>query len=442
MKWRDGYRRIFDEFASNKNCLQSKAMNFQMNISEFQKIVGQRSLYIWGGGHFGITVLYALKRHNIHLAGIIDTYHAGNILCGFEMLSPDTVLQNIDKEIFIIIATGLFENEVAAECVKNGLQENSDFISLTVLKPYHFEIEVAGFCNLRCLTCPQGNYPEKLRGQMMDLKTYTKVLDKLLEEVPFLGDIQLYSWGEPLLNPALANIIALTNERGLSTAISSNLSLNCDLANIVKARPKWFRISVSGYGESYPIVHRGGNWPLVKKNLQALSQLRDKYSPEMYVEVNYHIYKHNQNDVAKMKELCKQLGFHLRTNYAFLDPLEVLFDYIEKKPLTRVVKTARNKLMIDIGDAIEMAQDDDSQYCLYENTVVIHSDLSVRNCAHLYDEKLNTRCDNFLKYSFSEISGLLSKRDVCRKCKKYHLHRYFNVHLNKGTDPNEFVKVN
>ncbi len=354
-----------------------------MDISEFKKIVGQRALYIWGGGHFGIAVLHALKRNHIPVAGIIDTYNPGNIFCGFEMVSPDEVLQNDTKEIFIIIATGLFENEVADHCVKNGLKENSDFIRYTLLKPYHFEIDVAGICNLHCLTCPQGNYPEKLRGQMMDLKTYTKVLDKLVEEVPFLGDIQLYSWGEPLLNPELADIIAVTSERGLAAAISSNLSLNSDLTNIVKARPKWFRISLSGYGESYPIVHRGGDWSLVKKNLQVLSQLREKYSPEMFVEVNYHIYKHNRKDVAKMKALCGQLGFLLRTNYAFLDPLELLFDFVEKKPLPVTTKVARNKLMIDISDAIEMAQGDDSQYCLCENTVVIHSDLSVRICSHL-----------------------------------------------------------
>ena len=72
-------------------------------------------------------------------------------------------------------------------------------------------IEVAGVCNLKCMSCSMGVAGEK-QGKIMSTDTYRKVLEKMTKEIPFMNSVYLYLWGEPLLNKELNKIIGDKNE--------------------------------------------------------------------------------------------------------------------------------------------------------------------------------------------------------------------------------------
>jgi hypothetical protein len=56
----------------------------------------------------------------------------------------------------------------------------------------------------------------------------------------------------------------------------------------------------------------------------------EKFNPEMYVEVNYHIYKHNTGEeLTRMRDLTESLGFIFRPNYAYLYSLDNIMMYRE-----------------------------------------------------------------------------------------------------------------
>lgn len=399
-------------------------------------LVGNRRLYIWGSGHFGASIRYAMDRIGVEVAGFIDSNMSGSEFVGFPVKNPNDILAEGKNNVFIIISAFLFVDEIAKCCNEYGFSRSKDYLTHADIKPYHFEIDVAGCCNLRCITCPRGNSPvsDSVRG-MMSFGNYKKALDKLILEIPMLSDVQLYSWGEPLLNPQLPEIIAYTLSQGLATAVSSNLSLLCDLESVVKSMPTWFRVSLSGSDEkTYSVIHRSGNLGLVVKNLRLLSQLRAEFAPEMFVEVNYHLYKHNLDGITKMAQLCKDLGFVFRTNYAFIDPLDSIIEYAKGNSLSKVMEAGRQHLLLDIDDAIRLSKHNNLHDCVSENSFVIHCDLSFRRCTHLYSNSSNVIADNFLETPLDEILRRAENCEICRTCRFLGVHRFHFGYINKGTE--------
>ena len=257
---------------------------------------------------------------------------------------------------------------------------------------------------------------------MMSLDTFKIIISKLINENPFTTDVQLYSWGEPLLNPQLPEMISYANQMGIANSISSNLSLKCDLEKIVKAKPSWFRVSVSGWGDNYPIAHRGGRWGLVLQNLKNLSVFRSQYHPNMSVEVNLHIYKYNKNDVQKFTDLCNELQFKLRVSRAMIYPLESLMDFLEDKKVTARFLEGVELLDFDLRKPPDFL----AKYysCYGEYQLVIDSNLRVNGCCEVYNDNRSIIAHNYLEMPLEEIIKAKRNMELCNICRKIGAFKY------------------
>lgn len=404
-------------------------------------LLGNRKLYIWGSGHFGASISRALLRAGLKLTGFLDTNMAGHEFLGYVVENPETVLRKSNKDVFIIISAFLFTDIISSRCEEYGFSRGTDYLTHADIKKFHFEIDVSGLCNLRCITCPRGNSIFKRPDdRMMSAADYKKVLDKLILEIPFLSDVQLYSWGEPLLNPEISEMISYTEANGIASAVSSNLSLKCDLESVLKAKPTWFRISLSGADEvQLATIHRGGHWDLVLENMKRLSALRDKIAPKMFVDVNYHLYRHNLDGVQKIAKLCKTLGFVFRTNYAFLDPLDLILDYAEGQPLPVQAEEGRRLLLLDIDEAIEQSKHSPVYDCVSQNSFVINSDLSFRRCTHFYNDKDNIISKNILDEPLEKILDRANLCELCTRCRIAGVQRFHFAYIDKGTEFGELT---
>lgn len=399
-----------------------------INPADLKNKIEGRDLYLWGAGHVGLGLSKALERIGISCAGFIDSSQAlsGRTVRKYSICAPEQIFSKYSKnKYFIIITSSKFEQEIEEICIQNGLKKDREYISYRSLCPFDFLVDVAGVCNLHCISCPWGNYPKKLPTGFMTVKTYAKVLDKILREAPFLGSIAFWSWGEPLLNPELPEIIRMTNDRKVLCAISSNLSMKKDFKDVICAKPEWFKVSVSGFEDSYEITHTGGNWNTFLNNLYQLKELREKFNPGMQVEVNYHIYKHNQDeDYHKVKEICKKLDFAFRSNYAFLAPLENVMDHLRGKELSENAKKTMDLLVLKIDNAMELARKQAKFECEFFPSVSINWNLSVNNCVLCYDPEKNIAVDNFLETPLKEIMALRKDSSLCKQCKAMAVHRY------------------
>ena len=66
-----------------------------------------------------------------------------------------------------------------------------------------FYIDVFGFCNLRCPSCPVGNWsddPAVFHHGLMSKELLGAILDKAMRECR-VRSVGLFNWTEPLLHP-------------------------------------------------------------------------------------------------------------------------------------------------------------------------------------------------------------------------------------------------
>ncbi len=283
-------------------------------------------------------------------------------------------------------------------------------------------------CNLKCISCPRGNWPRHRKPGFMSARTYESLADKIIRDDPWTGIITLYNWGEPLLNPALPDIIRITRDKGLLSAISSNLAMTKDFENVVMAGPDWFRISNSGWGENYETTHTGGRWDIFLANCRKLSEYRQLHSPEMIIEFFFHIYEHNRQDFAKIQALCNELGFILRYRHAALAPLDNIELVIDGKPLTDAAAQTRKLQFLGVDEVMGIARAERNRPCFYMDHLWIDWDLSVAHCMEWYDPTLKLLDKDFMSITLDEIDNARIGSEHCRQCMENGIHRAYCVY--------------
>ena len=395
---------------------------------DLAKLDQDRPVYLWGASQAGIGMLFALRRMGIQPVAFLDQrhYRFRRPLYGLPVLSPSEILEGAtgEQRPFIIDSTFQHKDEIATLCVSAGLKPDVDFISHDQCNPLDILVIVSSVCNLRCISCPVGNVKDRVPTGMMTAAVFEQVLDKLLREAPYLGIIQLYNWGEPLLNRELPAMLRLAREREVLCAISSNLSLKCDLEEIVRAGPGCFRISLSGWGDSYALTHTHGNWELVLNNMRELARLRNDLNPELPVEVAYHLYRHNDTDYHHARDLCEELGFEFRPHLAALLPLDNVRDYLVGQPLSQEACQTLDLLKIPIDQAIEQCSRERALSCNFDHSLNIDFDLSVKVCGLYFQRHDNVIADNYLEVPLKEILSRWKGNRLCPSCRQAGLHRF------------------
>lgn len=393
-----------------------------------------RSIYIWGAGQQGRGVSRILQRNGFHVHGFLDSSKQlhGSTALGVPIYSPEAVLEgeHSNSHPFVIIASFFFENVLMERCRAFGLSDDIDFISYKQFKPFDYAIDISGGCNLRCISCPRATRHDLHPPTgLMDSTTFERVLDKILSEDPFVGNVQLYQWSEPLLNPQLPEILRIANARGVQCAVSSNLNVTRDLAPVIKAGPAWFRISVSGTGEEYEKTHTGASWQKLLYNMEELSRLRTAYNPDMKTEVFYHLYKHNQGEsLDTVRDLCDRLGFEFHPVWAYLISLDDVLEYLEDGQLSIKAKEASNMLALDLEQGMALARKEKEKECLVERCIHINWNLTVSHCMMFFYPQQNIAATNFLKTPLAEIQKARKGCGLCQRCRSQALHRYCSVY--------------
>lgn len=412
-----------------------------LSVERIIEFADKRELYIWGAMIVGQGVCRALERNGIRPFAFVDksTSLQGSRALGYEILPPKKALSAALKgKAGIIIGSGHHDQEIADACEREGLKEGKDYILSKHMCGIDPSVDIAGACNLRCISCPSGNLRPLHKGGLMSANIYQNVLNKLLVELPLLGSIQLYTWGEPMLNPQLPEIIRMTRAANVLSALSTNLNTNNDFREVIAAKPDWFKVSLSGYGPNYEITHTGGNWKRLYDNLHKLKAYRKAYHPDMHVVVNYHIYKRNRyEEYDQMRQLCDALGFVFRPNQAYLYPMDNVMDYANGRPLSENAEKTLDMLMMDIDTGLGRAREKGGMPCPEQRCFPINWDLRVRLCGVYYRPFIE---ENYLETTVQQVVSKRNASGFCRKCQALALHQFTGVYLEETADQPEPVE--
>lgn len=308
----------------------------------------------------------------------------------------------------------------------------------------NYLIDIVGTCNLRCPSCPVGNYQHNQlimnrKKGFMSFDLFQKIIHKIQADCSQVNEnfsISLYNWGEPLIHPNIVEIVEFLHNQNIAFSFSTNLNIKDlykpeneqKLLRILQTFPTMIRISVSGFEqEIYQRGHKGGDIELVKKNMEAIANLINNnatlkdFHKRTHLHVFYLIYTDNCDDnIAKMYDFCKQLNFDFIPGIAYLMPLEKMIYGVDENKLNEEDKQTLQRLYISPKEAFMMLKDySAANNCPLFDDIVINHDGSVALCCSVYDPALQVVADNYLNYSLKELQKCKQQKSaLCKICTK------------------------
>jgi len=139
--------------------------------------------------------------------------------------------------------------------------------------PLRLWIETASCCNLRCVMCPNKDVAAANKG-LMPLALFQKIIDQARH---FALDINLHHRGEPLMNPALFDMIRYANAARLKVRFHTNGALLDEVKahRLLEAGPDLVSFSFDGFTrETYEQVRVGATFEKTRDNILRLVALR------------------------------------------------------------------------------------------------------------------------------------------------------------------------
>ena len=168
---------------------------------------------------------------------------------------------------------------------------------------------------------------------------------------------------------------------------------------------------------------------MLLNNMFLLKNLREKYHPDMVVEMFYHIYKHNnKDDFKKMKKLCDELGFTFRYRHAALAPLDNVAAIINNRDVSPEARKAMEYQILPVEEAMAIARTQHDRECFYERCLWITWDMKVSQCMEWYADGKTLVPGSFLDTPLKEISKARNNNNFCDKCKEQSIHRCYTVY--------------
>jgi MoaA/NifB/PqqE/SkfB family radical SAM enzyme len=219
-------------------------------------------------------------------------------------------------------------------------------------------------------------------------------------------------------------MVAAVKRRGFPCWISANLNRIDNLESVLEAGLDNLRISLSGfYQETYGQTHEGGDIETVKANMRRVRELVNKHHARTKVLVAYHRYRHNMGrDYEQMTALADELGFIMDPVWAFLMPLDKLFDEREGRLNEKDQKLVKLLAVSPAEQRAIYAGTRPSDCSLRSGQMSINADGTVALCCAVFDKK-NNIADSFLDVSYEELQQRKYTHPTCEKCMSHELHK-------------------
>ncbi len=168
-----------------------------------------------------------------------------------------------------------------------------------------FDVEVSTLCNLNCIMCPRDRISRK-KGLMKP-----NIFQRLVEWLPHNAKVMFSGMGEQLLNPHVTSYIGDMKRKGMIVGITTNGQLLTPekVMDLIDSRIDMIQVSLNGGSkDTYESIMRGGNFNLVRTNLDYLSSVRP---PGLTVQLSVVRQERNKDDIMDIERFAENHGFSL-----------------------------------------------------------------------------------------------------------------------------------
>lgn len=177
--------------------------------------------------------------------------------------------------------------------------------------PYFLIIDTGNICNLRCPLCPTGTHEKGISRQLLKFDLFVKIIDRLY---PYVYEVALHNWGEPLLNPDIFKMIMYCQQKNVGTNLSTNLNFpDLDVEALVRSGLEYLIVSLDGISQNiYSLYRIGGNIDVVFENIKNIVRTRHALKTKKpFIEWQYIVMKHNTGQIDDAKRMARELGVDL-----------------------------------------------------------------------------------------------------------------------------------
>lgn len=199
--------------------------------------------------------------------------------------------------------------------------------------PSKISIETGNICNLACPLCPTSDTDQKdVEKGLMSFDDFKVIFDKIS---PFVKTLDLFSWGEPFLNKDIGRMLRYARERKprLRMFIDSNLNVLTDeqADAIVHHGLDVLKVSCDGVSqEVYQKYRVGGEVKRVFENIEKVIRKKKQLSSEKpRIIWKYLVFKHNQSEAEKARELALSMGMDFEASGMRVDCGKEIFEKVE-----------------------------------------------------------------------------------------------------------------
>ena len=146
--------------------------------------------------------------------------------------------------------------------------------------PKMLMLDPTNHCDLKCPLCPTGLGDKTVDRGLMKLEQFKPVIDRLGK---WLQSVNLYSWGEPILNKSFVDMVRHTAiDHGIRTITSAHLNNLTDeqVEGLATSGLDKLIVSVDGATqEVYEQYRVGGDIEKVFENMRRLVDARKNITP-------------------------------------------------------------------------------------------------------------------------------------------------------------------
>lgn len=181
--------------------------------------------------------------------------------------------------------------------------------------PLHMQFELTSFCNLHCPVCPTGTGELNRRTRAMDVELFRKVYD---EVAPYLLTASLWGWGEPILHPALGDMLRIASRHDVVTFLSTNgqhLERDAIMHAILEFPPSYLIVAIDGLtNETNSKFRVGAKLEPILRAVRRLAEFKKQRKLRLPVlHMRFMVMKHNEHEVPNTASFAAEHGFDMLT---------------------------------------------------------------------------------------------------------------------------------
>ena len=189
------------------------------------------------------------------------------------------------------------------------------------IKPRKIRLEASSVCQLHCPVCPNSSnaiIPGVGKGFLP-----FRHFQKLLDENPWVKEVELSNYGEIFLNPDLLEMMKYAHGKKIILTADNGVNLNHArtevLVGLVKYKFRSMMISIDGTNnETYQQYRIGGNYEAVLDNIRKINDLK-KHHQSRYPVLKWQfvVFGHNENELFRAKKIADQLNMSFRVKLSW-----------------------------------------------------------------------------------------------------------------------------